>query len=443
MSSLSRWTSTTALLFALSGVLIATSIFNIGESGIAFFWVLFPLVAFRLLFRSGWLPSIYGDKKSFDVLMLTAAVAIALFATTVLHIVVEEREPSSELVHLISRLSFLVYFVVAERLLRGEIVDRTLVWIRRLLLVVCAYGAYQLPAKLLGMPLFLDWLRNNRSLLMYDYNEAGWIGIARANSIYAEPSQATVPILVLLILNIHLDASKTSKVLGWIVLVLFAVATFSRTAWIVVATAIIAWLWSRSRHALALSLLGKRRSLLITGTLILFLVLPFWGLIEANSDGDLSAQERSGGIVVGLNSIKDAPLLGHGWNSFADVARRYSDIPIFLDPQIDFGFIHNMIISYVQQAGLSGLLLAALPFFLLIYWSTAPPWITYSTLASFLIAAEFGGDIGYSSLTWLWIALLINMKTASQANRSVLNDRRHLSPQSYRNRMSVAPSSSS
>jgi O-antigen ligase len=438
----STWTSLAGLFFALTGVLIATSVVNIGDSGIAFFYMVFPLAAFALLFPGGWAPWLRMNSDSFWLLILVVSVAILLLGTTVLQILVmRSTEPVSEVVHFVSRVAFLAYFVVAQRLIRGEVVNKTLIWLRRLLIIVCAYGVYQVPAKLLGLPLFLDWLRNNHSFLMYDYNDAGWINIARANSIYAEPSQATVPLVVLFILNVIVPAKKASKTFGWIVLVLFAVATFSRTAWVALAVAIVALLLSRS-HFLRRALLQKRVAV-VTIFMILLLLMPFWGVIsmsDRDTDADLSEQERSAGIILGINSIRDAPILGHGWNSFKDVADRYADVPLMIDPEIEFTFIHNMVISYIEQAGLAGLLLAALPFVMLICWSTAPTWITFSTLAAFLFAAEFGGDIGYASLTWLWMALLVNMNcTEAQQVSAALN----VLPPSYTAPVSALPPISS
>lgn len=438
----SIWNSLAGLFFALTGVLIATSIVNVGDSGLAFFYLLFPLAAIALLFPGGWAPWLRMSSDSLWLLVLVTSVAILLLGTTLLQIlVIHSAEPVSEVVHFVSRVSFLAYFAVAQRLIRAEIVNKTLIWLRRLLIIVCAYGVYQVPAKLLGFPLFLDWLRNNHSFLMYDYNDAGWISVARANSIYAEPSQATVPLVALFILNVIVPAKNVSKSFGWIVLVLFAVATFSRTAWVALAVAIVALLLSRSQF-LRRALLQKRIAVVII-FMILLLLMPFWGVVSMSNrdtEADLSEQERSAGIILGLNSIRDAPILGHGWNSFKDVADRYADVPLMIDSEIEFTFIHNMVISYIEQAGLAGFLLAALPFVMLICWSTAPTWITFSTLAAFLFAAEFGGDIGYASLTWLWMALLINMNcTEAQRFSGKLN----VLPPSYTTPVSALPPVSS
>jgi len=440
ISRSSRWTSLGALFFALTGVLAATSIVNAGDSGLGFYYLVFGVVFASLPFPSGWLPWLRVDSESLKAFAFVGTVATLLLATTVLHVIWIQQEARSEIVHLVSRLAFLGYFVVAQAYLQGEMLTKTLLWLRRSLMVICAYGVYQIPAKLLGFPLFLDWLRNNRSLLMYDYNEAGWVNLVRANSIYAEPSQAAVPMVVLFILNVYVRTSKASRIFGWTVLVLFGAVSFSRTAWVALAMATIALLLARS-SAVRNVLLTKHFALIVA-FLVALLLLPFWAVIGANGDADLSAQERSAGIVLGINTIKDAPILGHGWNSFKDIAEKYSDVPLAIDPEIEFTFIHNMVISYFEQAGLAGFLLAALPFILIILWSTGPPWMSLVTLLAFLFAAEFGNDIGYYSLTWLWIALLINMKCAD-SSQSVKVEKLNPWQRPYRDQMSVLPSSPS
>ncbi len=432
--------STVALFFALTGVLIATSLVNIGSSGIPFFYLAFLLPVICVVFPRGWVVWRRLDSLSLRALIFVGIVAITIAATTLMHLItIRLKEPGSEVVHLVSRLCFLAYFVVAQIWLRGELASKTLIWLRRLLIGACAYGAYQLAAIALGLPLFLDWLRNNLSFFNYDYGTSGWVALARATSIYAEPSQATIPILVLFMLNIRIKSSSFWTFIGWLSLLLFTVATFSRGAWIALLTAAGTWLLFQS--ASLCRLVQTKRVALTAAALGLLLMLPMWGFVVANGDGDLSAQERSGSIVLGVHLIKDAPILGTGWNSFGDTILHYRDIPLNVDVNINFGIIHNMVVSYVQQAGLSGLALAALPFFLLASWSTAPAWMTCSTLASFLISAEFG-DIGYSSLTWLWLAIMVNMGTAEvllPAKRTASTFWRR----PYRPHMSASPHSAS
>jgi O-antigen ligase/polysaccharide polymerase Wzy-like membrane protein len=429
-----------AIFFALTGTLMATSVFNVGNSGIAFFYLVFLLPLIRLVFPGRSAIRNKPDPRSRAMTIVIGITITALLATTVLQMMILTlRDSGSEVIHLASRLSFLLYFLIAQRYLQAEMLTETFLWLRRFLIAVCAYGVYQLPAKLLGLPLFLDWLRNNRSFDTYSYDTAGWIGLVRATSIYAEPSQATIPILVLFILNLQIKSSTFSKVIGWVALTLFTIMTFSRTAWLAVVVETLSWLLFRSQKFSRIVLI--RRATVLTATLLLFLISPIWGFIEAGDNVDLSAQERSGGIVLGIQMIKDAPLLGLGWNSFSDAAVRYSTVGPSVSSSVDFGFIHNMLVSYVQQAGLSGLFLAALPFILLVCWSTAPSWITYATVGSFLVTAELG-DIGYSSLTWLWLALLINSGFVEQHAQPNWGEVISWRP-AYKGRMSESPHSAS
>ncbi len=427
-----------AIFFALTGTLIATSIVNVGSSGIPFFYLAFLLPIVSVAFPVRWYVRRRLDSQSLRALISTGAVALGIVGTTLLHLItIKLGNPRSEVVHLVSRLCFLVYFSIALIWVREGVASKTIIWLRRLLIVACLYGVYQLAAIALGLPLFLDWLRNNLSFFNYGYDTAGWIAIARATSIYAEPSQATIPILVLFMLNIRVKTSPVWSFIGWLSLLMFTVATFSRSAWIGLFVA--AGVSVLFRSAALCRLIQNKRLALAVITLSFLVLMPVWGFVLANdgTEGDLSAQERSGGIVLGVHMIKDAPILGSGWNSFGDMVPRYSHVSLDVDPSLNFGIVHNTVVSYVQQAGLSGLALASLPFVLVAVWSTAPAWMTCSTLASFLIATE-SGDIGYSSLTWLWVALLVNMG-AADAQPPVTRTAPTLWRRSYRPRMSAAP----
>jgi O-antigen ligase len=434
----SRVVSFCGIFFALTGALTATSILNVGNSGISFFYLVFPLPFISLIFPRSRFASNDSDKRSLGITLLISTVIAALLATTTLQLILlNSIDPKSEIVHLLSRLGFLLYFVISQRYLRGEILTRSLLWLRRFLIAFSVYGVYQVPAKLLGLPLFLDWLRNNRSFDMYAYDTAGWIGTIRATSIYAEPSQATIPLLVLFMLNVSIKASTASKVGGWAALVLFTIVSFSRTAWIAVfAVALVVFLFRLPKFP---NMVLARHSTIMAATLLILFLSPVWGFLDAGDNPDLSAQERSGGVVLGLHMIKDAPILGYGWNSFENVSPLYANVDLSASSSIDFLAIHNMVVSYAQQAGLSGLLLAALPFLLLIQWSTAPPWMTCGTLVSFLVAAGLG-DIGYSSLTWLWLALLLNVRFAKEVPQ--INMAPAL-PSLYKSQMSALPYSTS
>jgi hypothetical protein len=400
--------SLVGLFFALTGTLIATSIFSVGKSGIAVFYLalIIPFLGAcipRLMFRQFSL-----DKRTGQLVNMAVLVALALGIATCLQIIMGLQSPTSEIVHLLSRIAFIAYFIVALMYIKGPAVGSTYAWLRRLLIVVCLYGVYQLPAKLLGLPLFLDWLRNNPSFSYYDFDSAGWIGMMRATSIFAEPSQATIPIIVLFILNKWSRSGSLSRWTGWTTLILFTLLTFSRTAWFtLIACYITASVVQMRKSGRKLRL--EKSAIYIT-IVILSFTLPAWAYLKYGRHEDMSAEIRSESIIVGLRVIERHPLIGTGWKSLSTVAPRYDmDLP----GAFNVDFVHNMILSYMQQIGIAGFILALFPFIAMVGWSRAPLWVTYSTVFSFLLAAEVGGDIGYSSLMWLWIALLVNSDDSS------------------------------
>jgi hypothetical protein len=238
--------------------------------------------------------------------------------------------------------------------------------------------------------------------------------VVRATSVYAEPSHAAIPVVVAILLNIYLPARKASKLVGWLSIILFTAASASRAIFLSVVALIVVIFICRFR--VMQRFLQPRQLAPLVTVIFAFFLFPVWAFVSVNNQsGDLSQQERSGGIVLGTYVIRDAPLIGFGWNSMEKLADKYllGKVSFPGAKNLHTGFIDNMPISYWEQAGISGLIFAFLPYVLLWRWSEAALSMTWATITSFLVAAEFGGDIGYYSLTWLWIALLINMGTIS------------------------------
>jgi hypothetical protein len=406
--------SNAGLMFALTGVLIATSILNTASSGIPLFYLVLLIPLFRCFLPT--VPHLTTKFRSETIaLFLVVGTQIAaLILTTLAQIIWLSLSPKDEILHLVARIMFLAYFVICLRYLRGNLAYATLVWTRRILIVVFFYGVYQLPAKLRGWPLFLDWLRNNKSYDMYGYNASGLLDVVRATSVYAEPSHAAVPVIVAILLNIYLPARKTSKLIGWLSIILFTAASASRAIFVSIAALILVLFMCRFR--MMRRFLQPRQFAPLVTVILAFFLFPVWGFVAVYSQsGDLSQQERSGSIVLGTYMIRDAPLIGFGWNSVEKLAGSYLGKASFPGAyNLHTGLIDNMPVSYWEQAGISGLFFAILPYVLLWRWSEANLGMTWATIASLLVAAEFGGDIGYYSLTWLWIALLINMGTINK-----------------------------
>lgn len=342
------------------------------------------------------------------LISMSLMLSLSLIAVTFIQSAMVAQTVSSELAHGVTRVAFILYFITCLFYVKGERVRLTCRWLRRFLIFLGIYGIYQLPAKLLGLPLFLDWLRNDPSFSYYKFDTAGWIGTMRSTSIFAEPSQATIPLVVFFMLNCKCQSGSFSKWLGWTVLVVFAALTFSRTAWVALLVCAIT-------SVVLLSIKNKKtikaeRLVVYSCIVVLSLMLPAWGFLGYKESADQSTQVRSESIVVAVRAIQDDPLIGGGWNSFSIVAPKYdSDLP----GNFSLNFIHNMFLSYMQQIGILGYLLALYPFIAVIGFSSAPRWMTYGTLASFLFSAEGGGDIAYAAIMWLWIAILINYERSN------------------------------
>lgn len=402
------------LYFALTGSLIATAILNIGDSGIALFYTVFAIPILSIFNPRGRIDHFF-DRSSARIFTSSIGIMAFLLLATFVHIFSGMTDPASELFHLATRLGLILYFLICQQYLQGPLVENTKKWLRRVLTVIFIYGIYQVPAKLLGLPLFLEFLRNNRSSFIYKYDQAGWIGMVRATSIFAEPSQATVPILVFCILNATSNRNIWSKNLGWLIVVAFATMTFSRTAWAVILVIVFTSLVmkvKKFRDELVL-----HRSAVFGVLLVIILLAPAWAMLYHSKSMDLSAVERTESISFGIRMIRHSPLFGYGWNSMPTLQYRYINSVSGAD--IDISFIHNMIVSYIQQAGIPGFLLAIFPFYTVMFFSTETPTVTYATLLGYLAAAELGGDIGYSPLTWLWIALLINSNRPNSVSRKI------------------------
>lgn len=405
--------SALGIFFALTGALIATSIFNLGDSGIPVFCLAFLVPVLAAPFA--WQSSQYFPvtRKEWTPLLSMAAVFLLLSLVTFFQIALNRESATGDLSHAVIRLSFLVYSSICIFFLHGEAFRKCLHWLRRILTVVALYGIYQLPAKILGLPLFLDWLRNNRSFDFYDYDKAGWVSLVRANSIYAEPGQCTVPILVLILLNIYLPAPRYSKLIVWFAALAFAFATFSRTTWLALVTLIAAIVISRVKTFRKESEWG---TMLVAALLVLItLIMPLWAFYGGNFQSDLSRQERAGSIVIGLHLVGEHPWIGSGWNSYQTLMPSYQLNVEGVSPYVRFGTIHNMFVSYAEQAGIAGFVLGIFPFLLMLYYSEAPNGLRLGSILSLLAVAELGGDVAYSSLFWLWVAIVLNWPAPENA----------------------------
>lgn len=398
------------IFFALTGALIATSIVNVGSSGVPLFFLTFAAPVGALAFGGIWSRYFAVSRRQATSLFVIGSVFALVGLTTYFQFFLNIQSPGEGLSHGIVRMSFLAYCAVCLLFLRDGVLVACLRWLRRILVVVALYGVYQVPAKLLGLPLFLDWLRNNPSFDLYDFDTAGWIGLVRSTSIYAEPSQCAVPILALCLLNLYVPAPKWSKYFVWIAVFFFTVLTFSRSIWLMLITLAIVLFLSRS-EALRRNFLRYKLSL-AAALVAIVLIMPAWAFVGSNykAKADLSRQERAGSIVVGLHLVMEHPILGSGWNSYETLMPAYQAEIENASPFVSYHSIHNMFVSYAEQAGLAGLLFAIFPFALMLFQSDAPVGVRLASALPLLAGAELGGDVAYSSLFWLWVAVVLNWR---------------------------------
>lgn len=394
------------IFFALTGALITTSIVNVGDSGVPFYTLALcaPIV---VILYTGFRPHRFTlFRAEFRAFLGIGLLLTSLFCVLLMHLALDLQQASKEISHAAMRMAFIAYCMVCIYCLQGGTLTACMIWLRRILAFLALYGVYQLPAKVLGLPLFLDWLRNNPSFDIYDYNAAGWINLVRATSIYAEPSQCTVPLVVLVLLNIYVPSPKYSKYAVVAIALLFAALTFSRTVWIALFGVVLGIFIARSK--IACRLFKGRPMLFSAGILLSILIFPLWAFMGGNYKSDLSRQERAGSIVIGLQIIKNHPFIGSGWNSYETLMPQYQITVDEISPEVEFRTIHNMFVSYVEQAGIFGFILAVFPFMLILFATSSPMELRLASLFSLLASAELGGDVGYSSMFWLWVAILLN-----------------------------------
>lgn len=403
-------------LVSLTGVLVATSLVNTSTSGVPVFYLALLIPLFSAVNPHSIFLAAKVRWPEAALYLSTAFLAVALLVVTFVQTIWFSLDFSSQIIHLISRLMFLVYFAIGVRYVRGRLAFRTLVWLRRLLIGCFLYGIYQLPAKFFGLPLFLDWLRNNKSYSFYDYDTAGWIAMVRSSSIFAEPSQAAIPVAVAVLLNIWLPIGRFSRIIGWLTIFVFSLTSVSRTVWITLLALLIGYHLWRFRKLRPWLARHKPQPLIAIVTIVF--VTPFWAFVASRStNADLSAQERSGGIVAGIYTTLDSPFIGFGWNSAQQRTDNYLRSAALPNASNVVGdFIDNMLVSYWEQAGVVGLLLALFPLLVVWRWADAPQELRWGTLFMLIAAGGFGGDIGYLSLTWLWMALMVNIGSAADSN---------------------------
>jgi hypothetical protein len=311
-------------------------------------------------------------------------------------------DPDKELKQIVSRISYIAYFVVVALIIRSwNMAEQAWHWAKQGLKLAFLYGLYQFAAGFLGLPLFLDFLRNSKSFLMTENYQGGWIDTFRAFSIWSEPSQAAVPVGIFLYM-LYFKTNNGRERKWWLSIVtIFSVVTFSRVVWVVWIASLATIGLMRSRRTWARSatrIVFRYRYALV---LLLVVVLMQWAMLVPKDEADSSAETRSSTVLMGERLFLEHPVLGTGFNSFAklsdSVATAYSEEDLIV--------VHNLFVSYAQQLGIFGVVLSLLPVGYVLWMPNAPAGPRLFVAFLFVLVGSLGGDFFYAPFGWFILGL--------------------------------------
>lgn len=387
-----------AVLLAASGLLMNTALFNAGTVGIPIFYGALVLI---LAAQVSGLAGNHEWRVPRDAMVVFAFGTAVLFAVMALQAFAAVGDESRELKQVASRSAFLVLFVVSASVLRSMALSaRTLRYLVRGIQMALIYGFYQVAAGVLKLPLVLDFLRNSKSFQFSESGVSGWLQQFRAFSIWAEPSFCALPVGILLYYLMYESRSKWEKRLWWPVSIAFSVITFSRVVWAVVGLAL---LQSVAVHpALRAGILRRSFEKWKYAVVVLVALGGLqWATVADKFAKDESTLIRSSSVIIGTKIFMEHPLLGTGFNSFAQLGDKYA----MYYTEESATLVHNLFISYAQQLGVFGLALAFLPimYVLALPISLEKRWFTAMT---FVLIGTLGGDFLYFSMAWVFLAAL-------------------------------------
>lgn len=166
-----------------------------------------------------------------------------------------------------------------------------------------------------------------------------------------------LPLLVHRVLYSPLKRQKSLYVALIIVSLLAVASTYSRGAvlMLMICTAQLVWHY---RHRLQVRLLGVVIALVALGGAATMMTLPqsFWERqLSITDSGDKSLSRRASYLVVGWDSLADAPLLGHGPGTFPERYVRSEEAKEFSrEGKSDRRFAHNSYMEVLVGSGLIG-----------------------------------------------------------------------------------------
>jgi len=386
------------LLLVASGLLMNTALFNAGEVGIPVYYGVIPLVlALYVAGLAGHEP-LHCPSKALQFFF--GGIGILVIVTS-LHSVTEIGESTRELKQVVSRAAFFVLFLVAVGVFRS--IEKAKYALRALvngLKVAVVYGLYQIVAGFMKWPLFLEFLRNSNSFNFAESGIGGWVKQYRIFSIWAEPSFAALPVGIFFFWLLFESDSKREKRVWYPLLILFSILTFSRLVWAIMALAL---LQAVVLSPILRSGLGGRlfERMKYIGVILVSLIALEWVSFAKAVSTDASTLIRSSSVAIGLKIALQHPFLGTGFNSFAELGNKYSTFYT----EESFLVVDNLFVSYAQQLGIWGLLLAFLPIFYVLSLPISAPRRCFAA-GIFIVIGTLGGDFFYFSMAWIFLAIL-------------------------------------
>lgn len=257
------------------------------------------------------------------------------------------------------------------------------------------YGIYTYYAQLFNLAEPLLFLRPapviQDGVDRFSQGFVGWLGSARAYSVWYEPSYSSIALACALPLAFLVPKRSTAL---WLVITacLFAVLTYSRSAW-AVAFVFLCWLFAE-RFLLSRRRMSKKLLLIVVSILpcaLLVSQLAASGLAE-----DSSSWIRSTTNQLALEAILSNPVVG----TASPVLHRA------LNADGEYStHIHNSFLTMAHWVGVWGVLVLAIPVFKLVDKASRADDSMRSAGLSFIVlsivAFTIGGHLAYLSIFWV------------------------------------------
>jgi hypothetical protein len=387
------------MLIAVS-LFMNTSIINIGNVGIPLFYSIIPVLTFFLIFN-------FKNKSDVLNILFVNVYIILLLLIVTFHISLGVGNYQNETKQLVSRSMFIVFFYLSYYALKNiNNYNMTIDILKYFLKVLIIYGIYQLIANFLGLPLFLDFLRNSASFPKEEDGLGGWLASYRIHSVWSEASFSALPISVLIYCLYVKHKNKLELSIWTILIAIYGFLTLSRLIWILLIVLTVELLLIKRITRFFHWFNSNSKPILIVAITFLVIYIPlWWSKIINNIGNDLSSIGRSSSIIVGYKIITDNILLGTGFNSYYDVSDRYAMVADKYNPEI---IVHSLFISYWQQNGIIGLIISLSPIIYILYIKNITNDIKLIAITVIMVIGIFGGDLYYFSLTWFFMALIAN-----------------------------------